>query len=57
MQGCFMPSLLEIGPVVLDKKKTVWKVHDEHTNDDNEAGQRTNFNQQSSLEHSAQVSL
>ena len=48
-----MPSLVEIGPVVLEKKMKMGKVYD---NDDNDDGQRTNFDQKSSLEPSAQVS-
>ena len=62
-QGCFVPSLIEIGPVVLEKKMKMWKVYDNNdnnnndndNNDDND-GQRTNFDQKSSLEPSAQVS-
>ena len=50
-----MPSLVEIGPVVLEKKMEMWKVYD-NANDDND-GQRTNFDQKSSLEPLAQVSL
>ena len=45
-QGCFVPSLFEIGPVVLEKMK-MWKDYD---NNDNDHGQRTNFDQKSSLE-------
>ena len=60
-QGCFVPSLIEIGPVVLEKKMKMWKVYDndDNDNDDNDDndGQRTNFDQKSSLEPSAQVSL
>ena len=26
-QGCFVPSLVEIGPVVLEKKMKMWKVY------------------------------
>ena len=26
-QGCFVPSLVEIGPVVLEKKRKMWKVY------------------------------
>ena len=64
-QGCFVPSLVEIGPVVLEKKMKMWKVYDDNYNnndndynDDNDHndGQRTNFDQKSSLEPSAQVS-
>ena len=45
-QGCFVPSLFEIGPVVLEKMK-MWK---DYYNKDNDDGQRTNFDQKSSLE-------
>ena len=52
-----MPSLIEIGPVVLEKKMKMWKVYEDNDNDDNaNDGQRTNFDQKSSLEPSAQVS-
>ena len=44
-----MPSLVEIGPVVLEEKMKMLQVYD---ND----GQRKNFDQKSSLEPSAQVS-
>ena len=58
-QGYFVPSLVEIGPVVLEKKMKMWKVYDNDDNDDNDNnnddGQRTNFDQKSSLEPSAQV--
>ena len=50
--GCFVPSLVEIGPVVLEKKIKMWKVYE--NNDDDR--QRKNFDQKSSLEPSAQVS-
>ena len=45
-----MLSLVEIGPVVLEKKMKVWKVYDNANNedDDNDDGQRTNFDQKSS---------
>ena len=50
-QEYFIPSLVEIGPVVLEKKKKMGKVY----NDDNiNDGQRTNFDQKSSLEPLAQ---
>ena len=59
-QGCFVPSLVEIGPVVLEKKMDMWNVYDNDNNDDNDNnnddGQRTNFDQKSSFEPSAQVS-
>ena len=44
-----MPSLVKIGPVVLEKKKKMCKGYD-----DNRQG--TNCDQKSSLEPSAQVS-
>ena len=49
-----VPSLAEIGPVVLEKMK-IWKVYANDDNDDNDR-QQTNFDQKSSLEPSAQVS-
>ena len=53
-----MPSLVEIGSVVLEKKMKMLKVYDNDNDDDNdnEDGQRTNFYQKSSLEPLAQVS-
>ena len=48
-----MPSLLEIGRVVLEKKMKMWKVYDKDNNDND--GQRTYFDQKSSLEPKAQV--
>ena len=45
-QGCFVPSLVVIGPLVLEKKMTIWKVYD---NDDDD-GQRTICVQKSSPE-------
>ena len=53
-----MQKLVEIGPVVLEKKK-MWKVYDnddnyEDNNDDN--GQQTIWDQKRSLEPSIQVS-
>ena len=53
-----MPSLVEIGPVVLEKKMKMWKVYDndDDNDNDNDDGQRTKFDQKSSLEPSAQVS-
>ena len=47
--GCFVRSLVEIGPEVLAKKKKMWKVYDDDR-------QKTNCDQKSSLEPSAQVS-
>ena len=57
-QGWFETSLVEIGQVVLEKKMEMWKVYDNaNDNDDNENdGQRTNFDQKSSLEPSAEMS-
>ena len=60
-KDALLPSLVEIGPVVLEKKMKMWKVYDNNDNDDNannndDDGQRKNFNQKSSLEPSAQVS-
>ena len=37
-KGCFVPRLVEIHPVVLEKKMKMWKIYD--NNDDND-GQRT----------------
>ena len=57
-QGCFVPSLVEIGPVVLKKMK-MWKVYDNANNDDDNDDnnwQRTNFDQKCSHETLAQVS-
>ena len=46
-QGCFVPSLVEIGPVVLEKKKKMWNVCDNNDNEDNDSDnddeQRTNI--------------
>ena len=66
-----MASLVEIGPVVLEKKIKMWKVYenannnannndndnnnDNNNNNDND-GQRTNFDHKSLLEPSAQLS-
>ena len=50
-----MPSLIEIGSVVLEKKMKMWEVYDNanNNNDNNDDsdndGQRTNFDQKSSL--------
>ena len=50
-QRCFEASLVEIDPLVLEKKMNMWKVYDNKNDaaDDNDDGQ-------SSLEPSAQVS-
>ena len=52
--GCFVPSFVEIGPAILEKKMKMRKVYDNANNDDDKDWQRTNFDQKSSL---AQVSL
>ena len=55
-----MPSLVEIGSVVLEKKMKMLKVYNNNKNDNddnNKDGQQTNFDQKSSLEPSAQVNL
>ena len=54
-QGCFVWSLVEIGSLVLEKKPKKWKVYNDTNNNDDD-GQRTNFDQKSSLELSAQLS-
>ena len=59
-QGCFVLSLVEIGPVVLEKKIKMWKVYDNANNNDDNANdnndwQQTNFDQKNSLEPLAQV--
>ena len=54
-QRCFVLSLVEIGSVFLEKKMNMWKVYDNY-NDDNDDEQRTNCDQKSQLEPSAQVS-
>ena len=58
-----MPSLVDIGPVVLEKEMKLGKVYDNDNNNENDDndnnnddGQRTNFDQKSSLERSAKVS-
>ena len=38
-QGCFVPSLVEIGPVVLEKNLKMWKVYDKNDDNDNDDGQ------------------
>ena len=53
--GCFVTSLVEISPVVLEKKMKMWNVYNNKDNDHNER-QRKNFDQKSSLEPAAQVS-
>ena len=58
-----MPSLVEIDQMVLEKKIKMLKVYNNNNDanydddgDDNVDGQRTYFDQKSSLEPSAQVS-
>ena len=53
-QGCFVPSLVEIGAVVLEEKMKMWKVYANKDNENN--GQQINLDQKSSLEPLAQVS-
>ena len=48
-QRCIVPSLVEIGPVVLEKKMKTWKVYY------NKLWQQTNFDLESSLEPSAKI--
>ena len=47
-----MPSLVETGLMVLEKKIKMLKVYN---NDNDDDGQRKNCDQKSSLEHSVQV--
>ena len=58
IKGWIESSLVEIGHVVLEKKilekMKMWKVYDNDDNDDDD-GQRTNGDQKSSLEPSAQM--
>ena len=58
-QRCFVPSLVEIGPVVLEKKTKIRQVYNNdgdknHGNDNDNDGQI--FYKKSSLDHLAQVS-
>ena len=59
MQGWFALSLVKIGRVILEKKKKMWKVYDNNDADDidNDDGQRTNCDQKSLFEPSAQMSF
>ena len=57
-----MQSLVDINQVALEKKMKMWKVYDNYMYnddsdaiDDNDDGQRTHFDQNNSLEPSAQV--
>ena len=54
IQGCIVPSLVEIGPVVLEKKMKMWKDYKQTDGQTNR--RRTTGDQESSLEISAQVS-
>ena len=58
IQECFVPSLVETDLVALEETMRMWKVYDNNNdaNGANDEGQRTNFDQNSSLESSAQVS-
>lgn len=47
-QGCAVPILVEIGPLVLEKKMIMLIIYNNEDNDDNK--QRTNCDQISSLE-------
>ena len=49
-QGCFVSSLVEIGPVVWEKKNKMSKVYNNNNDKNNSDGQKTNFDQKSSLE-------
>ena len=55
--SCFVISLVEIGPMVLEKKMKMCKVYENNNenNDDNDDGQRTNSDQKSSLELSGEL--
>ena len=55
-QGCLVPSLVEIGPVVLEKKMKMWKFYDNDNDANDDDGQGTNLDLKSSPESSAQVS-
>ena len=45
-----MAGLVGVGPVVLEKKMKIWTVYDNDNDDEDNDGQRTNFDQKSSLE-------
>ena len=47
-QGYFVSSFVEIGPVVLEKKK-MWKVNNDYNANDNDNGQQTNCDQKAYL--------
>ena len=50
IKECFVPSLFEIAPVVLEKKIKTWRISNDIDNDDNNDVQQTSFDQKSSLE-------
>ena len=47
-----MPSLVEIGPVVLEKESKIGKVYDNNEDKDDDEGQQTNYDQKRSHEPS-----
>ena len=56
-----MPSLIKIGPVILEKEMKIYNDDNDDDNDDddndiNDDGQRTNLDQKGSLEPLIQVS-
>ena len=55
-QRILLWSLIEIGLVVLKKNMKMWRVYDNDDINKDNHGQQTNFDQNSSLEPSAQVS-
>ena len=57
-QGCFVPCLVDIGQVDLEKRRNMWKVYENDDADDNDDddGHWTHCEQESSLEFSGQVS-
>ena len=52
----FMPSLVEIGPVILEKTMKMWKVYAKFEVNDNDNNDDNDDKGQNSLEPSAQVS-
>ena len=60
-QGCFVPCLVKICPVVWEKKKTMWKVYDndDYDNDDDaeDDEKRTNCDQKSTHIHIKQKTI
>ena len=57
-QGCFVPSLVDIGQVILEKRRKMWNIYenDDADDSDDDDGHRTHCEQESSLEFSGQVS-